>query len=560
MSVDESIVRDMIGGGETFTVEFKRATPRTALSDADIVEAVMCLANGDGGWLLLGVEDSGEITGMAPRHQDRTDAARVAALVLNQTEPPVVVRVQVVTLDGRDVGVIAVDKAVSLVGTKSGLYRRRSVRIDGRPECVPYRPYELLSTALMLAGRDYAETVLPDVSIDDLSLAEFDRFRSHAAVAGGDTVLARASDTDILRALRLVAPDGALTLGAVLLFGLPASLVRWVPTAECLFQVVSSTGAPTVNEALRLPLLAAADALYDRLAARNSEQEVMMGLLRVAVPAFPGRVARESVANALIHRDYSELGPIQVALSDTALRVSSPGGFPPGITLRNMLTESRPRSPILAEAFRRAGVVDRTGRGLAEVFTAVLRTGRPEPDYGLSTEAGVTVAIPTAGADLDLVRAIHQFEDTAAQPLGLVQLRVLSHLRLAGPSSTAELAADLRLEAGGLRIELGRLVETGLVVSRGSGRSRRYHLGAGFYSAAHDGAAYPRVVGADRATQELLILDYVRTHGRISRSQAAGLCLTDPATAGALLRDLRTAGRLVLHGERRGAYYQLASA
>src|SRR5690606_16915808 len=108
--------------------------------------------------------------------------------------------------------------------------------------------------------------------------------------------------------------------------------------------------------------------------------EIIVGLSRITIPRLPDRIVREVIANALVHRDYSELGPVRVHLTDEALRVTSPGGLPPGITLRNLLDESRPRSVILAEAFKRAGIVDRNGRGIHDVYLELLRSGRSGPD------------------------------------------------------------------------------------------------------------------------------------------------------------------------------------
>lgn len=118
-------------------------------------------------------------------------------------------------------------------------------------------------------------------------------------------------------------------------------------------------GEITTNEQLRLPLFRAAERIKDLIDVRNSEQELMVGLHRVGVPRLLSGIVREAVANALIHRDYSELGPISVRLSEDQLRVASPGGFPPGITFKSFLEESKPRSVVLADAFKRAGLVDR---------------------------------------------------------------------------------------------------------------------------------------------------------------------------------------------------------
>ena len=51
------------------------------------------------------------------------------------------------------------------------------------------------------------------------------------------------------------------------------------------------------------------------------------------------------------------------------LEVSSPGGLPEGIRLDNLLVAApNPRSPLLADAFKRTGLVERTGRGINRMF------------------------------------------------------------------------------------------------------------------------------------------------------------------------------------------------
>src|SRR5659263_21870 len=152
-SVTPAEVRRIAAGGETFTAEFKRGRH---LNDTDIVNAVVCLANGHGGVLLLGVEDSGEITGLPPRHGARTDPDRLRALILNNTEPAVVTTVEMVKVDGADVAVVSVEPGPGPVGSKSGVFVRRSTKADGSPECVSYRAHEIISAGLSTQGRDYA--------------------------------------------------------------------------------------------------------------------------------------------------------------------------------------------------------------------------------------------------------------------------------------------------------------------------------------------------------------------------------------------------------------------
>lgn len=545
---------DLIAAGESFTVEFKRGR-RAAISDNDIVDAAVCLANGEGGILLLGVEDDGTVTGLEPRHGEETRPELLQAMILNKTESPLATSVSILDVAKHPVAVIEVPKAVIPVGSKSGRYVRRSLRSDGKPECVAYPLHEMLSVGLTAQGRDYAATPARGAEMGDLDRSEFDRFRRLCAAGKGDRMLASLSDQDILRSLRLVIPEhnNALTIGAVLLFGSTSGLERFVPTAEAVFQELRGT-AITTNETQRLPLFRLAERLFELIKLRNSEQELIVGLHRIGVPRVPTSTIREAVANALVHRDYSENGPVTVQLSEVQLRVASPGGFPPGITLHNFLDDSKPRSPILAEAFKRAGIVDRAGRGIREMYVQLLRIGRGVPDYSATNGHAVIVAMSTSDADLEMARFVLEYEESSGRVLLLPQLQIMHEIKLMGPETTSELVSALNESESTVRTHLARLTEMGLIESRGPGRNRRHHLTAAFFRLAHS-SEYVRLRDTDPIQQEQMILSYVDQFGSITRGKAAELCHLSPGQARSVLKRLTLNGELLLRGERRGAHY-----
>lgn len=557
--MDSVELQRLLDAGETFTVEFKRAT-RNALNDRDIVEAVVCLANGRGGVLLLGVEDDGRVTGCAPRHGATTDPHRLLGTILNLTDPHWATEVEVIAHGEHEVVAVHVPRStVGPVGTTHGVFKRRSIKPDGSPECIPYRPSEMLSAGFDLSGVDYATLPAQGATLDALDPAEFERMRRLSRTGRGDIALATLSDVEILRALRLDAGRDhrpAPSLGAILLFGTPAALERWTPTAECLFQDFRST-APYENESLRLPLLAAAEALEERVRLRNPSTELLMGMQHVQLPLVASAAAREVIANALVHRNYAELGAILVQFSDDALTVSSPGGFPPGVTIDNLLEQSRPRSVALADAFKRAGLVDRRGKGINEMFATQLRAGRGVPDYSKTTSNAVQATLPTGESDLDLVRFILNYENRTQRTLGLDDLRLVHHLRLVGSCTAAEIAEDLHLTPATARGLANRLVEKGLIEARGISRNRRFHLAAGFFELAQDRNAYVRVSGVDVLKQEQMIVEFVHRFDRITRGEAASLIQVSPEMASRVLRDLAQRGVLTMVGQRRAAHYVL---
>lgn len=544
-------LEQLIADGESLTVEFKRRLEGDAL-----VATVACMANGEGGSVLVGVEDDGGLVGTTGPDGGAPDAARMAAYIQNNTEPAQSVAISVAELEGKQIVRIDVPRAdPGPVGTRSGRFTRRTLDARGEPGCVPMTAHEIVSMGMLTRGQDFAASRAMGAELEDLDPLEFDRFRRMCRETNDP--YGELSDTDILKALGLVPQSGGISLGAVLLFGREESLRRWVPGAEVLVHDVRAGSA--VQERIVAGLLKTAERVHEFLDARTDSVELYVGMHRISLPLISISTRREAVANALVHRDYSMLGPIRIQLSDDEFVVTSAGGFPRGVTIENILEESRARSPILAEAFRRAGLVERRGKGVNEMFESQLRAGRDAPSYRRTTSESVTVAVPLGSSDIDLVRFLVGFENDKQTTLTMGELRVIHSIRAAGSATPRELAEELALDPAVVRSTAGRLVERGVLEARGQGRSRQYHLTARFYDLAQDRSAYVRVKGADPLQQERMILDYVQAYGRITRSQAAEVCQVAPPQARTTLKRLVDQGRLKLVGERRAAHYVLPS-
>ena len=64
---------------------------------------------------------------------------------------------------------------------------------------------------------------------------------------------------------------------------------------------------------------------------------MQVGLFRVFVPVLDHRAFRETVLNALTHRDYTQLGAVYIRWKKEALTISNPGSFVEGVGLDNLL-------------------------------------------------------------------------------------------------------------------------------------------------------------------------------------------------------------------------------
>ena len=548
--MDAAELRKVIAAGETYTVEFK-----SDVNDDELVEAVACLANGDGGWLLIGVSDDGEAVGAPPRHGSTTHSERIAALVANKTTPSLSVEASTEQLDGKEILVVAVPKASRVLATTSGRYLRRATDVHGKPECRPMPPHEIQTRASALGAHDVSTLPIAGLSIDDLDSGELDRFRNVAG-SGGDSVLASLSDVDLLSALGFMSRDGTPTLGAALLFGTPAVLETFVPTHEVVFQALDPHDRVLANRSLRAPLLRAMLELTEAVKPYNPEEEIQDGLFRLGLPRFSDVAVRELIANALVHRDYSINRQVRLAIEDTTLSITSPGGFPDGITIGNLLTAPpQARNPLISEAFKRAGLVERTGRGINRVYRHQLVIGRPQPDYSRSNRSWVEARVPGGAADRELA----VFAAAAARDdkvLDLRTLQVLNEVRSEG-RITSERAAELsHIAVAEARASLNIIVERGLLEARGEGRGRTYHLAAEVYREIGEPAAYVRSRGFTPIQQEQIVLTYTAEHGSIGRSEAAELCRLSPDQASRLLRRMASEGALQMTGARRTARYR----
>ena len=226
--------------------------------------------------------------------------------------------------------------------------------------------------------------IFEGVSIDELDPLQRVRLRRIIEEYSEEKSLLKLSDEELDKALGLCAEsDGALhpTLAGMLILGTEKLLRKHVPSHEAAFQVLKA-GKVKVNEFRRKPLLEIFEEFKMMFVAQYSEDEMEIGLFRKGIPNYDKTAFREAFVNALVHRDYNMLGCIHVQFDDFGLSISSPGGFIEGVTVDNLLTAApKSRNSCLADAIKRIGLAERTGRGVDRIFEGLLKYGRPAPDY-----------------------------------------------------------------------------------------------------------------------------------------------------------------------------------
>lgn len=183
--------------GETIEIEFK--SDRRQISDKEIYEEIVAMANTNGGVLLIGIEDDGMVTGAKLRHGNVTEPLKIQSAIFNNTVPNINTRVTLVTHSGGVVLAIEVDPYPEPCATATGKSLRRIIGPDGKPQSVPYYPRDQRSRRVDLGMLDFSAQTMDAVTFDDLNPLEFERLRQAIVRLRGDKALLSLTDKEIAK-------------------------------------------------------------------------------------------------------------------------------------------------------------------------------------------------------------------------------------------------------------------------------------------------------------------------------------------------------------------------
>lgn len=237
-------LRLIIAAGESIKLEFK--SDLGPLPDAELLEVCVCLANHQGGQILIGVD--GQITGLHPTHLPHPNA--LAAFIAGRTVLPLAAEVEFIQLTEGTVGVLNIPAACQPTATSDGKLIVRFLDVHNKPGCRPLYPYELASWKADRGQVDMTAMPVVEATWEDLDPLEFARLRRMVEDNRGDSVLLELPDEGIAKTLGLVVNEnGKLrpTLGGLLVAGKETALRKYLPAHEVAFQVLHGSDVK-VNE------------------------------------------------------------------------------------------------------------------------------------------------------------------------------------------------------------------------------------------------------------------------------------------------------------------------
>ncbi len=441
-----------INAAEGQILEFKRQWTDRALED------LAAFANTDGGTLLLGIRDDGEIVGVRADDRELQRIANLIAAHLGITPS-----IRVIEIQGFPVVEIRVDPAPGLV-PYSGRYLRR-VGTTNRD----FSPDELARHILTRSGRSW-DSLPSEWTLEEVDLEALRRF-AHLARARLP-YFDPSHPEQSLRNLNLLEGERLKNAG-VLLFGKQPQ--RLFPQAQVRIGIFRGTEILDSHDftGTLWDQLDGAMARFRRVLKVRFDIQVeepsLEGLQRKEIWEYPLEALREAVVNALIHRDYTYPADIQIRLEEERLEVWSPGELPPPLTPEALYGphSSVLRNPLIAQAFYFAGVIERWGTGTTRIIHLCREQGLPEPDFA-NWQGGFRVTF---------LQDPYTPERLRQMGLNERQIKAVLYVKEHGEISNREYRRLTEVSDETARQELMALVKRNLLQIQGRGRATRYVLG-----------------------------------------------------------------------------------
>lgn len=373
------------------TTEKQLFDRKSARIDATaIIIPIIAFANADGGLLVVGIEDSGEITGIDAFMKNVNEILRAP---FDFCRPSVMVETEMVNCidsKGEENHILLI-----CIPQSSELHANHRdevfLRVGDKSKKLTFD--ERLQVMYTKGARYYENEPVYSSTIDDIDMK---------AVAGYCTKIGYGkSPEEYIRQNKKFIVDVSgrqeMSGAAILLFGKNPQL--FFERARVRFIRYEGTEAK-VGAAMNV----VKDQIFEGRILELMERriEFVRGQIRehtylgsdarfVTEPEYPEFVWKELIVNAIAHRDYSIKGTdIQIKMFDDHITVESPGTLPGIVRLNNMREVHFSRNPKIAGLLHEYEYVREFGEGVDRMYFEMKEAGLPEPEY--RTEAFMVYA------------------------------------------------------------------------------------------------------------------------------------------------------------------------
>ncbi|HEX8283254.1 MAG TPA: RNA-binding domain-containing protein [Pyrinomonadaceae bacterium] len=345
---------------------------------------------------------------------------------------------------------------------------------------------------------DFSSDVQPLATIGDIDPLAITELRVRWHRKSENDRLLECSDEQLLSDAELVV-DGTVTNAALILLGTHGALNKYLPQVETVFEYRSSEASGPAQQRVgyRKGFLLFQEELWALINSRNELQYFQSGFYKVPIRTFNETVIREAILNAISHRDYNEPSSIFIRQRPREMEVSSPGGFPPGVTPENILSRHRPRNRRLAEVLEKCGLVERSGQGVDLMFEESIKESKPLPDYTRSDEYLVDLVISGEVQDPKFLQFLERIGKEKLATFQTRDLIIIDRINREQPVPEE------------YKPRLPYLVDQGVLEKI---RGKDYILSGTFHKSIGRRGTHTRKVGLDRETNKMLLLTHIEKY------------------------------------------------
>ena len=471
-----------------------------------ILGYVVALANANGGYLVLGMEDA-----FPHKVVGTSQCENALGKLENEIYKALQIPVDAYELfDEQNNRVVVVEIPRHPVG--------KALRFEDVPlwrsgeELIPM-PDKVLFSILQETDPDYSQAICEGVTIDDLDKEAIDILKEKYARKQNNPTFTSLSDRQALSDLKLI-EGNKVTNAAVLLVGKAEIIQQNFPQAKVQHEFRTTEGQERFDKRLSFvaPFYILIDQLWKAVNDRNGSVPVQEGAYMFDIPFFNEEVIREVINNAFAHRDYRLASEIVIKQYPTKLSVISPGGFPIGVTLENILTvSSTPRNRLLADVLAATGIVERSGQGMDVIFRLTLSEGKQTPDYSKTNDYQVTAILSATVKDpgFALFIKIIQQELPENQKLSVFDVLTFCAIREGKQPKDKEIAK--------------RLYSMGYLEKRGKTSAIRYILPRRYYELTGNQSEYSELTDWDDEQIWSVLFRYLKKYGTAKKTDIAKL-------------------------------------
>lgn len=290
-------------------------------------------------------------------------------------------------------------------------------------------------------------------TFDELDYADSDLSFKELEKALKETIKLSVFNNDVLKTLELVNTNGFNNAAALL------SDDNHFPGVE--IRVFKDDN--TIKEEINLSGLSLIKQFNESITIfkRNYIVEEINGDKRTVKELIPLIAFREIIANAIVHRTYDIPANTKVAMYKDHIYISSPGGLMFGLSKEQYLRGafSQLRNPIIANVFKRIGIIEAFATGIKRTFSCYAKTGR-NPDFDID-DYSISVSLPVINE---------------IKPQDLKGNELLSKMSPSIKYTRSELEALSGYNKDKVIRVLNKLLDQGLVKKEGSGKSTLYFV------------------------------------------------------------------------------------